>query len=164
MDFNELKGLVTSMFPRHRDEKQQEYDFWVENSLEYLHGVNYEKAWEEIKLYDGMARRPKFSFFKGISGKTYETSSIHRYYRCNNCKAELSESSQGGCPHCHSTDCDHFYTEKNVNVTVCQSACFNCELYTSSIMCAVCADYATPAYRSCNKQQSCPGRTCSWCR
>jgi hypothetical protein len=171
MDFDSLKKKVMVMFPANKDETDEQYSFWVNNALDYLRGnINYDKAWEQIKLYDGMAKRPKFAFFKGIAGKTFEENKglIH-FYKCvkdkdkekYGCGVNLSESSNGGCPNCHSSiHTESKYSYKDVEMIKVQSGCFDCSIYHDKIMCASCSDFGTPAYNECKFHRECPGRTC----
>ena len=163
MQFNELKNNVSFMFQQDGKEDDAAYAFYLREALYPFKNTpgDLAKVWEQIKEYDGMKKRPNFGFFIGIaSGARKSGASGFAYYHCE-CGESLSESSEGGCPSCRSASkTEHRYAKAPVNVTVCQSACFDCSIYTDFVMCAGCKDFGTPAYLDCKDKSKCKGRTC----
>lgn len=177
MTIAELQENISSMFPQDtlrksgskdsnyeelKRKSDKEYDFYISEIIELIRGhQDYESLWGAITDYDGNTKRPKLSFFKKAAAMATGMASIgYHYYKCE-CGELLSESSEGGCPSCRSASkTEHRYAKAPVNVTVCQSACFDCSIYTDFVMCAGCKDFGTPAYLDCKDKSKCKGRTC----
>ena len=161
MTYDELKNNLTNMFPRERGEDESHYQFYLKQALDILRDHdNYERAWNEVMGYDGNTKRPRFSFFKNIVFTTKSAGmDVFKYYKCE-CGTLLSDRSNGGCPVCHSPTADMKFSKEAKKVLKCQSACFDCSIFSEFAMGPSCQEYGTPGYETCKERGQCKCVTC----
>lgn len=162
MRFEELKHNVMNFIVQEHGESDEHYAFFIKEAMEILrdHG-NYEKAWEEIRAYDGNTKRPKLAFFKNVvytTGQSYDD--VFIYYQCPVCGSLLSKDSNGGCPVCHSPSGEMKFSKAPKKVIKCQSACFDCSVYSEYAIGPGCPDFGTPRFMDCKDRGNCKCATC----
>jgi len=161
MTISDLMGKVAMMFPQAVSEDDAQYQFYLAEVKEILikHN-NFERAWDGIVNYDGNTKRPKFAFFKSVMATTRSaTHGMKIYYKCK-CGTLLNGNSNGGCPVCHATDSEMFYSKELLKTTACQSSCFDCSIYTEFTMGPGCPDYGTLGFETCKDRSKCKCVAC----
>lgn len=161
MQFDELKTNVANMFPQERGESADHYQFFLKESLDLLRNHNdYAKAWDAVMEYDGNTKRPRFAFFKNVVFTTRSfKADVFTYYKCG-CGTLLSDSSNGGCPVCHKETAEMKFSKEAKKVTVCQSSCFDCSIFSNFAIGPTCPDYGTPTFETCKDRGHCKCVAC----
>lgn len=163
MQFEELKENVSLLFPQQPKEDDDHYIFFMREALDPFKNKpgDLTPIWDKIKLYDGTKNRPTLGFFIAIaSGSVLSSAGEFAYYVCPQCSTKLSESSDGGCPVCHTAKGEKHYRHSPIQVLGVKPSCFDCTAYSEFAMGPTCEDYGTPRFETCNYRSECKCMTC----